>query len=504
MPQGLANHFIFKHCDMAPVVSWLVGKLGSGEWGWGQRGAAGADDTAAGASTHSPTRTSRGSRPVSPHQPSPTSTPRHHPNTPPMSQNATPLSTPYLSHAGKTAAGAAVLVHPDEEEVMRAQGYHLLGLIMGGWGEFLTPALRLQVIECFEKPLLAQLSPSARAHIAHPYAHASLAQTLSPTASAVSSGIGALSLIPSFPGDDADSHRDTSGHSASGLPLVISGTEHSDDVSSALRTDTAPAAAGPTGGTPVSLLLYSDLSAGRAAVAAAAAASAAAATPAVAASPSASAGAAGGQAAMGAAVAVATALTKETCVAAVALNHLAVLCILYPEHILHHLLVVLDLEVLAAGEGERAGTVASGNPSRPGNPLRLVRSRSADSTESAGGGEAGVCAGAFAMGGAAGPSGLLLATLQYLQYVAVLLPKLPTPLPTSVFKSALRAIIRKVDSVAYGVIAANLALRSARALYVLARAYARATHAHARATHAHARATHAYACAMHAHARTHT
>ena len=127
----------------------------------------------------------------------------------------------------------------------------------------------------------------------------------------------------------------------------------------------------------------------------------------------------------------------------------------------------------------------------------LGRSRSADSTESAGGGEAGVCAGAFAMGGAAGPSGLLLATLQYLQYVAVLLPKLPTPLPTSVFKSALRAIIRKVDSVAYGVIAANLALRSARALYVLARAYARATHAHARATHA-------YACAMHAHARTHT
>ena len=74
------------------------------------------------------------------------------------------------------------------------------------------------------------------------------------------------------------------------------------------------------------------------------------------------------QAQDGAVAAEATALTKESCVATVALNHLAVLCILYPEHILHHLDVVLDLQVLA--EGQRGASAA--NPSRPTNSVCCV------------------------------------------------------------------------------------------------------------------------------------
>jgi hypothetical protein len=71
LEKGLANHFIFWHCDMAPVVSWLANKLDSGEWGWGcghgsaRRPGHSFEDIAASGSAHSsPPRVARGSFPT--------------------------------------------------------------------------------------------------------------------------------------------------------------------------------------------------------------------------------------------------------------------------------------------------------------------------------------------------------------------------------------------------------------------------------------------------------
>ena len=161
----LANHCIFATCEMRPVIAWLAQKLLADQWGRGRSGTRGTGCVVDGAISSegggngllSSTVVSSGGMTALSPAPETTGLASSVSNVSAMSTWPVPFSISGTASEFNRAPsqplptlngdkGRAFVFEEAQDEVVLAQGYQLLSLLVGGWGSALSSGVRMQVI----------------------------------------------------------------------------------------------------------------------------------------------------------------------------------------------------------------------------------------------------------------------------------------------------------------------------------------------------------------------